>query len=61
MHEAIGANQLFQISYWDAAILTAAKHMGCKTVYSEDFNSGHEYDGVRVVNPFQSDAIQSAH
>jgi len=56
--EAIDAKQRFQISYWDAAILTAAKHMGCKTVYSENFNSGQECDGVRVVDPFQSGVVE---
>lgn len=50
--EAISSKQRFQISYWDAAILTAAKQMGCSTVYSEDLNPGQDYDGVRVVNPF---------
>lgn len=50
--EAIAAKQRFGISYWDAAILTAAKQMGCHTVYSEDLNDGQDYDGVRVVNPF---------
>jgi predicted nucleic acid-binding protein len=52
--EAIVVKQRFQISYWDAAILTAAKQMGCTTVYSEDLNAGQDYDGVRVVNPFVS-------
>ncbi|MBN8460783.1 MAG: PIN domain-containing protein [Verrucomicrobia bacterium] len=41
-----------KISYWDAAILSAAKELGCHTLYSEDLNHGQEYDGVRVVNPF---------
>lgn len=50
--EAISTKQRFQISYWDAAILTAAKQMGCSTVYSEDLNAGQDYDGVKVVNPF---------
>ena len=52
--EAIAAKQRFQISYWDAAILTAAKQMGCSTLYSEDLNAGQDYDGVRVINPFVS-------
>jgi predicted nucleic acid-binding protein len=50
--EAIEAKQRLQISYWDAAILTAAKQMGCHTIYSEDFDQTRQYDGVRVVNPF---------
>lgn len=54
MLEAIAAKQRFGISYWDAAILAAEKQMSCQTVYSEDFNHGQDYDGVRVVNPFLS-------
>jgi predicted nucleic acid-binding protein len=50
--EAIDAKQRFGISYWDAAIITAARQMGCRKVYSEDLNHGQQYDGVRVLNPF---------
>lgn len=42
----------FKISYWDAAIIAAARELGCHTLYSEDLNDGQNYDGVRVVNPF---------
>jgi predicted nucleic acid-binding protein len=49
---AIEIHQRFHLSYWDAAILAAAKRMSCHTVYSEDLNHGQDYDGVRVVNPF---------
>jgi predicted nucleic acid-binding protein len=49
---AIDLCQRFQLSYWDAAIVAAAKQMGCHTVFSEDLNDGQNYDGVTVVNPF---------
>ena len=49
---AVDVQQRFQISYWDAAILAAAKQMSCHTVFSEDLNAGQNYDGVTVVNPF---------
>ena len=52
--QAVEAKARHQISYWDAAIITAAQQLGCKTVYSEDLNHGQEYDGVRVMNPFLS-------
>ena len=42
-----------RISYWDAAILSAAQGLGCHTVYSEDLNDGQQYSGVRVINPFK--------
>ena len=51
--EAIDAKQRFGVSYWDAAIVTAARQMGCQTVYSEDLNHGQIYVGVTVVNPFK--------
>ena len=37
---AVGLQQRFQLSYWDAAIVAAAKQMGCRTVYSENLNDG---------------------
>ncbi len=42
----------FGVSYWDAAILAAAKLLGCEAVYSEDLSHGQDYDGVVVINPF---------
>ena len=41
------------VSYWDAAILAAAKMLGCEAVYSEDLNEGQSYNGVTVINPFR--------
>jgi predicted nucleic acid-binding protein len=53
---AVDLHRRRQISYWDAAILAAAKQMGCTVVYSEDLNAGQNYDGVTVVIPFTSPA-----
>ena len=50
--DAIQAKVKFGISYWDAAILTAARQLGCHIAYSEDLNHGQDYNGVRVENPF---------
>ena len=49
---AVSTSQRFQISYWDGAILAAARAMGCDAVYSEDLNHGQDYGGIRVFNPF---------
>lgn len=43
----------FGLSYWDAAILEAARSLGCETVLSEDLQHGGECAGVRVVDPFR--------
>ncbi len=50
---ALAAKGRFRISYWDAAILEAARLQGCQTVLSEDLNHGQDYDGVRVIDPFR--------
>lgn len=42
----------WKLSYWDAAILEAARSSGCETVLSEDLSHGESYDGIRVENPF---------
>lgn len=52
---AIEQSARYRISYWDAAILSAAQALGCHTVYSEDLNSGQRYGDVRVVNPFAAE------
>jgi predicted nucleic acid-binding protein len=53
MLAALDARQRFQLSYWDAAIIEAARALGCTQVLSEDLNDGQDYDGVRVANPFR--------
>jgi predicted nucleic acid-binding protein len=39
-------------SRWDAAILEAARSLGCDVVLSEDLSAGQDYAGVRVEDPF---------
>jgi predicted nucleic acid-binding protein len=49
---AMSTKQQFGISYWDAAILEAARALGCEVVLSEDLSDGQDYAGIRVENPF---------
>lgn len=50
---AINTHDRFGISYWDAAIIEAARARGCSEVLSEDLSDGQDYAGVKVVNPFR--------
>lgn len=50
---SLDAKERFGISYWDAAIVEAARSLGCETVLSEDLNDGQDYVGVTVENPFR--------
>jgi predicted nucleic acid-binding protein len=49
---AIATRERFRISYWDAAIVEAARAAGSDVVLSEDLSDGADYGGVRVRNPF---------
>ena len=51
-HRGTEIRARYGISYWDAAILAAAKMLGCDAVYSEDLSREQDYDGVWVINPF---------
>ncbi|MDQ3431551.1 MAG: PIN domain-containing protein [Actinomycetota bacterium] len=53
VHAAMTARDRFQLSYWDAAIIEAARLAGCDLVLSEDLNHDQDYGGVTVVNPFR--------
>lgn len=54
MRAAFGTRERWNLAYWDAAILEAARASGCPVVLSEDLADGQDYDGVRVENPFRS-------
>jgi predicted nucleic acid-binding protein len=53
MLAALATRERFRISYWDAAIIEAARALGCETVLSEDLSDGQDYAGVSVQNPFR--------
>ena len=54
---AVAISQRYGISYWDGAILAAARALGCDAVYSEDLSTEQDYDGLRVINPFLEQSL----
>jgi predicted nucleic acid-binding protein len=53
VQSALAAKERFRLSYWDAAIIEAARAQGCDTIFSEDLSHGQKYDGIEVVDPFR--------
>jgi predicted nucleic acid-binding protein len=45
----------YQLSFWDALIVAAAKSLSCRYLLTEDFHPGQNLDGLIVVSPFLSD------
>jgi predicted nucleic acid-binding protein len=56
MLAAMESRRRFGIAYWDAAIVEAARGLGCDVVLSEDLSDGQDFDGVRVEDPFRPSA-----
>jgi predicted nucleic acid-binding protein len=42
----------YQLSYWDALIVAAAKTSSCAYLLTEDLQAGQKLDGIEFVNPF---------
>lgn len=51
--DALSLCNRYQIIFYDAAIISAARDLKCRVLYSEDLNHGQSYGGVRVMNPFR--------
>jgi predicted nucleic acid-binding protein len=50
---ALDEQTRWQLSLWDALILAAARASGASEIYTEDFNHGQDYGGIRAINPFR--------
>lgn len=53
MLAALRSAERYRVSYWDAAVVEAARAMGCAVLLSEDLNDGQDFDGVIVLDPFR--------
>jgi predicted nucleic acid-binding protein len=40
-------------SYWDSAIIAAARALGCATLYTEDLTHGRQIEDLVIINPFR--------
>jgi predicted nucleic acid-binding protein len=53
MTGALEIRAAHRISYWDAAIVAAARALGCRELYSEDMSHGRDIEGVTIINLFR--------
>jgi predicted nucleic acid-binding protein len=52
LSDALDLQARYRFSYWDCAIIAAARSRGCDELASEDMRHGQTIDGVTIVNPF---------
>jgi predicted nucleic acid-binding protein len=53
LNTALEIKAATRLSYWDAAIVSAARALGCTELLSEDMSHGRKIAGVTIVNPFR--------
>ncbi len=53
LHSALRIRESYRFSYWDSAVLAAAKSCGCDRVYTEDLSHVQVVDGLEVIDPFR--------
>jgi len=53
VRRAVEARAAYGIHFYDGMIVAAAERAGCTRILSEDLNTGQEYFGVTVSNPFR--------
>lgn len=52
--QALEIMGLYDLQFYDALLLAAAKELGCDRFLSEDLNDGQAYCGIVAVNPFKT-------
>lgn len=55
MEDVWAVEERYGYSFWDAAIVAAARRLGCSTLLTEDLQDGQDLEGLVVRNPFRHD------
>jgi predicted nucleic acid-binding protein len=50
---ALAIKAAHQLSYWDAAIVAAARALGCRELLTADMSHGREVEGIVIRDPFR--------
>lgn len=50
---ALEIKAAYGFSYWDSAIVAAARALGCRVLYTEDMSHGQSVEGITIINPFR--------
>jgi len=53
LNSALQIRKARGFSYWDSAIIAAARTLGCDRIYTEDLNHGEVVEGLAIIDPFR--------
>lgn len=54
LEDAWNVQDRYGFALWDAAIVAAARRLGCRYLLTEDLQAGQDLDGMLVLDPFSS-------
>ena len=52
--EAMRIAGKYRLAWYDSIVVASALECHCDTLYSEDFQHGREFEGLRIENPFDA-------
>jgi predicted nucleic acid-binding protein len=53
LYSALQIRKAYGFSFWDSAVIAAARALGCDRVYTEDLNHGQVVEGLSIIDPFR--------
>ena len=53
LYSALQTRKTYGLSFWDSAVVAAARALGCDRVYTEDLSHGQVVDGLAIIDPFR--------
>jgi predicted nucleic acid-binding protein len=54
LNSALQIRKAYGFSFWDSAIIAAARALSCDRVYTEDLSHGQMVDGIAIIDPFRT-------
>ncbi len=53
LNSALQIRKRYRPSFWDSAIVAAARTLGCDRLYTEDLSHGQVVEGLTIIDPFR--------
>lgn len=57
LEHAWSVQDRYRLSWWDSLIVSAAQIGGSRCLLSEDLQTGQDFDGLKVISPFETDPL----
>ena len=59
MFDAFDLAERYRLQFWDAVIISVCDAHGVSALFTQDMQDGQRIGGLRIVNPFNADEVDS--